>query len=154
MCLFWPPLLLFLFLFIFSIISVFHRPMCQQPLSPWKLQPEWWWGGGGAGLHLRLHRRLRGGEVRSNPAGPAGRWLGPRHPLCSWAGYPRRLHHHSCHSAPTANHRLLHINASTSHPAAMATQIWAEAANGAVGGRQGATTSTCNSSSCGFTFKM
>jgi len=126
-------------LFIFFIISVFHRPLCQQPLSPWKLQPEWQRGGGGAGLRLRLHWRLWGREVWSDLTGPAARRLGPCHSLCSWTGYPRRLHDFSRHSAATTNHSPLHHNTSTSHPAAMATQTWAEAAGCAVGGRQSET---------------
>lgn len=36
----------------------------------------------------------------------------------------------------------------------MATQTWAEAAGGAVGGRQGEITSTLDLSSCGFNFQM
>lgn len=136
-------LLMFCRLFIFSIISVFHRPLCQQPLSPWKLQPAQRQRGGGAGLHLRVRRRLRGGEVRSGPAGPAGRRLGPRHPLRSWAGHPGRLHDHSRHSAAATDHRPHHHNAASSHPAAMATQTWAEVAGSAVGGRQGEINLSC-----------
>ena len=124
--------------------------MCQQPLSPWKLQPERERGGEGAGLHLRVHRGLRGGEVRSDPIGPAGRGLGPLYPLRSRAGHPRRLHHRSRHSATAAaNHGPLH-HAGASHPAAMATQTWPEAAGGAMGGRQGEISPTVNSGSCGF----
>lgn len=141
-------LLMFCQLFIFSIISVFHRPLCQQPLSPWKLQPAQRQWGGGAGLHLRVRRRLRGGEVRSDPAGPAGRRLGPCHPLRSWAGHPGCLYDHSRHSAAATDHRPHHHNATSSHPAAMATQTWAEVAGSAVGGRQGEITSTVNLSCC------
>lgn len=130
-------------LFIFSIISVFHRPLCQQPLSPWKLQPERRRGGGRAGLLVRVHRRLWGRKVRSDLAGPATRRrLGPGHPLRSWAGHTGDLHHNGYNSAPAANHSPSHHHTGTSHPAAMAAQVRAEAAGCAVGCRQGENVST------------